>query len=577
MFNDLKYTCLLFIFVVNIGYAQTKFTDRATLLGLGYDSGVTYLGNGVSFCDFDNDGWDDITICSGNGNDLRFFKNISGTFSEVNLNLASLVFQTRQVNWVDIDNDGDKDLFVTSDTNGIRLFENDGNLNFQDITVSSGLPDNNLYTYGASWGDFDNDGSLDVFISNRDETTFSTQNYLYKNNGNNTFSDVSSSAGIHNTSNLSFCSAFFDYNNDGFQDIYVANDKSNNANVLYHNNGNGTFSDVSVVSNTDLTIDAMTTTIGDYNNDGWFDIYVTNNPGGNVLLLNNQDGTFTDVTSASGTEFNSVGWGAVFIDAECDTDLDLYVSGSMDGSIPSLISAAFYENNGSGVFSIPNNVGFIGDEKPSHSNAIGDVNNDGLPDIVVNNNLNENLFLWRNETITTNNWLKVKLEGTISNRDGIGSFIEISINGNKQYRYTLCGEGYLSQNSESEFFGLGAGTYVDYVKIKWLSGTEDILTNVTANQTLSVVEGSTLNVNDVENNHILIYPNPTNSSFIVDLGKVYKDIKISITNTLGQQIINKEYSNTKNININLSSDSGVYFMTITDGEGLLKTKRIIKR
>jgi hypothetical protein len=304
---------------------------------------------------------------------------------------------------------------------------------------------------------------------------------------------------------------------------------------------------------------------------------VTNTFSGNALLQNNQDGTFTDVATPSGPLFNSFGWGSVFLDAECDTDLDLYVSGSMDGSIPQFISAAFYENDGNGIFSIPNNAGFVGDEKPSHSNAIGDVNNDGLPDIVVNNNLNENLFLWRNETITTNNWLKVKLEGTVSNRDGIGSVIEISINGDKQYRYTLCGEGYLSQNSESEFFGLGANAYVEYVKIKWLSGTEDIFTNVTANQTLNGVEGSTLNVSDVEGKHILVYPNPSSSSFNVDLGKVYQDIAISITNILGQQVMSKEYNNTNNINIDLSSDSGVYFITITDGRELLKTKRIIKR
>ncbi len=577
MLSNLKYLCLFFIITTQLCTSQIKFENRASELGLIDNAGVSTLGgNGISFCDFDNDGWDDITFCSQAGDNIKFYRNNNGSFVEQAFNV-SFPYQTRQINWVDIDNDGDKDMFVTSDTNGVKLFENNGSLSFTDITEIAGLPTTNLYTYGSSWGDIDNNGFLDLFISNRDETTFSTQNYLYKNNGDNTFTDISDSAGILTTSNLSFCAAFFDFDNDGWQDIYVANDKSFNPNVLYRNNGNSTFTEVGFLTGTDVAIDAMSTTIGDYNNDGWFDIYVSNTFSGNALLQNNQDGTFTDVANPSGTIFNSFGWGSVFLDAECDTDLDLYVSGSMDGSIPQFISAAFYENDGNGIFSIPNNAGFVGDEKPSHSNAIGDVNNDGLPDIVVNNNLNENLFLWRNETITTNNWLKIKLEGTVSNRDGIGSVIEISINGDKQYRYTLCGEGYLSQNSESEFFGLGANAYVDYVKIKWLSGTEDIFTNVTANQTLNVVEGSTLNVSDVEGKHILVYPNPTNSSFNVDLGKVYQDITISITNTLGQQIMNKEYSNTKNINIDLSNDSGVYFITITDGEGLLKTKRIIKR
>ncbi|QMU64902.1 MAG: hypothetical protein GKR88_11770 [Flavobacteriaceae bacterium] len=125
--------------------------------------------------------------------------------------------------------------------------------------------------------------------------------------------DISHSAGIVMASELTFCSVFFDYNNDGYQDIYISNDKPTYINRLYKNNGNGTFDDVSVSSGAGIYINAMTTTIGDFNNDGWFDIYVTNTPEGNQLLKNNGDGTFTNIARPSGTDFNSVGWGAVFL------------------------------------------------------------------------------------------------------------------------------------------------------------------------------------------------------------------------------------------------------------------------
>lgn len=553
--------------------AQINFEDQATLLGLGETCGITYLGNGISFYDYNQDGWDDITLTTELGQPVRFFKNINGLFTEEFLGVPNLTYQTKQVNWVDFDNDGDKDLFVTSDTNGVKLLENIGGLNFQDITSSAGFPDANMFTYGASWGDIDNDGWLDVFLSNRDET-YSVPNYLYKNNGDDTFTNVSQSAGILPLSEFSFCSAFFDYNNDGFQDIYVSNDKIFNQNRLYKNNGDGTFNEVSALTNTDVSIDAMTVTIGDYNNDGWQDIYLTNTPSGNVLFNNNGDETFTDVTISSGTEFNSVGWGAVFLDAENDMDLDLYVSGMFTGIDPNFLSAAFYENDGSGVFSIPNS-GFVNDSSESYSNAIGDVDNDGLPEIIVSNANNEDIFIWKNESVTSNNWLKVNLEGVQSNRDAIGSQIEISINGNKQYRYTHCGEGYLSQNSTTEFFGLGDNLSVDNVKVKWLSGVEDVYYNVSANQVLNLVEGGgELSVTSFENpSKVSVYPNPvSNDMFIKSNEPVYY---YEIYSILGVKIISNKLSGPS-IKIDVSQlQSGSYFLKIVSN-GIEKVHRFIK-
>ena len=570
-----KYYFLFFAFFVCISgiNAQIYFQDTSSTIGLNFSTGSTYLGNGVSFCDADNDGWDDLTFATGAGLPVLFFKNVNGTFINQPFNFTDPLYQTKQVNWVDYDNDGDKDMFVTSNTNRNILYNNDGSFNFQDVTASAGFPMTSLKSYGASWGDYNNDGFLDVFICNRDEN-FIEPNYLFKNNGDGTFTDISAAAGIHNTSKLSFCAAFFDFNNDGWQDIYVSNDKPNNLNVLYKNKGDGTFSDVSQSSGTDIGIDAMTVTIDDFNSDGYLDIYVTNGPAGNVFLKNNGNETFTDIAASSGTKFNSLGWGAVFLDAENDTDLDLYVSGSLNGSIPSLLSAAFYKNQGNGTFVIPNNAGFANDNRESYSNAIGDFNNDGFLEIVVNNSNNQNLSFWHNQTVSNNKWLKVKLNGINSNKDGVGSVIEIAINGAKQYRYTLCGEGYLSQNSSTEVFGLGNNTQVDYVKVKWLSGIEDIIYNVNSNQLIEITEGNhPLSLSSNQQDLFEYYPNPVKNK--LNFKSSEPITKITIFTILGHYLKTINLSDAAN-SIDLSDFTKGLYLIKVETQSQVKNLKIIK-
>lgn len=514
---------ILFLIFSNLSNAQLAFEDVATQVGVNYSYGDSEYGGGVSFADFNNDGWDDITYATEDGAQIYFFENNNGVFNLVTLNGISNTHKTKQVIWIDYDNDGDKDLFVTAIEGVNEFYRNEGGMNFTNISSTIGFFQTDLFTYGTSFGDIDNDGDLDAFISNRTSTEQNQRNYLYRND-EGTFVDITQSSGIpiedeegNENSQLSFCTMFFDYNKDGFQDIYLANDKTDNINRLYKNLGNGTFEDVSVASGSGIAVNAMTTTLGDYNNDGWFDIYITNTQSsqagnGNVLLKNNGDGTFTNVAEETGTTFNSLAWGAVFLDADNDTLLDLYVSGGFDGSIGSFLSAAFYHQQNDGTFVIPQNIGFENDTRKSFSNAIGDINNDGKPDIIVCNDT-ENNFLWENKTTNTNNWLKVKLEGVTTNRDGIGNTIEIFINGRSQYRYTLAGEGYISQNSYHEFFGLGEATEVDYVKVTWTgTNTEDIIYEVNANQSITIKEGiGVLTSNDIQTNTLFsLYPNPSN-------------------------------------------------------------------
>lgn len=553
----LRVYLLILAFVVWLkGESQISFVNSAQELGISIACGNTYLGNGVSFFDYDNDGWDDITIASADGDPIRFLKNINGNFVEQTLNIPLNNWKNKQINWVDIDNDGDNDLFVTSDSSYNRLYENMGNMIMNDITQSCGMLTDVFYTYGASWGDYNNDGYLDVFLSIRD---FDVPNILYKNNGNNTFTLVNTEAGLLNTGFLSFCAAFFDYNNDGFQDIYVSNDKTYNPNLLYKNNGNGTFTEVGEISGSNVSIDAMSVTIDDYNYDGWLDIYITNDILGNVLLKNNGDGTFTNMAQQTQTTFNSVGWGAVFLDADNDRDLDLYMSGDHNGSVADYLSSAFYENNNDGTFNL-NNDAIPNDFAISYSNAIGDTDNDGYPEIVVNNINHDNIFLWKNSTPQTNNWLKIKLEGTQSNKNGIGSFIEISVNGEKQYRYTLCGEGYLSQNSATEIFGLGSHALVDYVKVKWLSGIEDIIYDININEELYIVEGSTLSLNEPTKNVFKIYPIPTKNMLNIKGTEVI--LRLEVINQLGQRVYN-DTPHTLKTKVDLSGVSkGIYVAQI---------------
>jgi len=569
---------LIQIFYFDIVNAQLSFEDKASSLGLGISYGNGEFGGGISFFDYNKDGWDDLTMSSEDGKSIIFFKNINGSFVIDNLNIPINSSETKQVQWVDFDNDGDFDLFVTSATSQNSLYKNDGNFNFTDITISSGLATTATNSWGSSWGDYNNDGFLDVFICFR-KFGDTQPNALFKNNGNGTFTNVSSLAGINQINDPTFCAAFFDYNNDGWQDIYVTNHKFSQS-YLYKNNGDGTFTDVSLVSKAGVITDGMSTTIGDYNNDGWFDIYITNlgntATNANVLLKNNGDGTFANVATTTGTLFDSVGWGAVFLDADNDTNLDIYVSGMLNGatSLPS----AFYKNQGDNTFVIPPNIGFAKDTLPSFSNAIGDVDNNGFPEIAVVNNNNNNIFLWKNTTSSnTNNWLKVKLKGTTSNREGVGSVIEIKANGQKQYRYTLNGEGYLGQNSGSEFFGIGSATSIDSLKVTWLSGAVDLFTNITPNQTINIVEGETLGIDKFNLLDVQLFPNPVKDKLKIKINsRQTESVLATLYTVLGKKIFARELVKN-NFELNLSNfSSGIYLLKVEVGSNVIIKKVIVK-
>ncbi|GAB5399650.1 MAG: hypothetical protein Aureis2KO_12350 [Aureisphaera sp.] len=565
---------LLFCFAFQANHAQIQFNEQATALGCsGSSYGTGTLGGGISFFDFDNDGWDDITVSSELGEGVRFYKNMGGNFTEVDFGISDHLGETKSVVWVDFDNDGDYDLYFSSNSDGRALHENDGDMNFTDITEAAGLSSTQLHDWGASWGDYNKDGLLDLFQSSKWDDGPNFHNKIYKNNGDGTFTNVTAEIGLIQEEYMSFCASFFDYNNDGWQDIYIANDRHLFTNLMYVNNGDGTYTEVGNATGTDVAINAMSTAIGDYNNDGWFDIYVTNTPEGNVFFRNNGDGTFTDVAPTNGTLMETVAWGAVYLDADNDGDLDLYVSSSWTDPDVAL-TAAFYENDGTGNYTIPDNAGFENDEAKSYANAIGDINNDGYPDMVVLNYEPDDIYVWKNECPEDYNWMKVKLQGTQSNRQGIGSVIEISANGNLQYNYTLCGEGYLSQSSANEFFGIGDATSVDYIKVTWLSGIVDIIENPDINSHITIVEGSTLSIDTNSIQQFSLSPNPNRGSLQIQHPEMSFHINVSVYDSNGRELLVKTLNSGKE-HLDLTSlATGLYFVAI-ESETLREVHKVI--
>ena len=460
------------------------FQELSVPLGVNVEYGTSLLaGGGISFVDFNGDGWDDLTFASQQGDSLHFFINNQNGFTKIPA-LVNHTDEVKQVLWVDYDNDGDKDLFIACHDCPNRMYENQGNLTFIDQTSNLNLPINNANTFGATFGDYDKDGYLDLFISNRD---FFHSNALYKNIGGGNFHNITADVGILDSLKWTFCAAFLDIDKNGWQDIYTIEDKYSMTNEMHKNLGNGTFVNIAHTTGTDITADAMNAGVGDYDNDGDLDIYITNTPLGNYLLNNDGTGNFTNVAVATGVVMNQASWGGIFVDYDNDLDLDLFVCSSDDVGHNNL-----YENDGTGNFTEPLSNPMTGDTIKSFCTTYGDYNNDGKLDIIVGSKSPDKAKFWKNQS-STGNWFKVKLEGTTSNRDGIGSWIEVYLNGQKYTRYTHCGESFLGQPSDYKHFGLGSHTIIDSVVVRWLSGQVDVLPNIAINQTIKIIEGGTDN------------------------------------------------------------------------------------
>ena len=462
--------------------AQCDFINVAPAQGITHEFRQGLLGSGVSFMDFDGDGWDDLTFGTSEGEIVEIYKNNQGQFEKVMLNGITNACESKQITWIDYDNDGDKDLFYTCVGDNLVLYRNEGNLFFTDVTFDLGLQSPIGSTLGANWADFDRDGWLDLYI-----TIYGQHSVLYRNLGGTGFQNVTLQSNVSPTVKPTFCGVVFDYDNDGWEDIYLANDRSTR-NDLFKNLGGMQFQDVSAASQSNLPMDAMGTTLLDMNRDGYFEVYISNSPEGNALLFNNGDGTFTNIAESSGTFYGSVGWGVNTLDFDNDTYQDLYVAGSEIGT--EFLSNVLYRATSETSFEQTAYEGMATDTMSSYSNAVGDFNRDGRMDIAVSNSYNTKSQLWQNECTDTHHWLKVKLRGTVSNRDGIGATVIVYAGGQPQYQYMLAGTSFMAQNTDYVHFGMAASTSVDSLFVEWPSGLTDRILNPTIDSKVTVVEGS---------------------------------------------------------------------------------------
>ncbi len=333
-----------------------------------------------------------------------------------------------------------------------------------------------------------------------------------------TFTDVTKSVGLFNPDGKGLGVAFGDYDNDGDLDIYVANDRVRN--FLYRNEGTGVFSDVSLLTGVGYNEDGqaeagMGTDFGDYNRDGYLDIFVTNYQSEtNTLYLNEGNGFFTDVAFSSGTgkpSWRYLGWGTKFFDYDNDGDLDIFVAnGHIDDNVEQFDDIGTYkqknllfENLGSDdndaftfrEISSKLAGGFL-KEKVSRGAAFGDYDNDGDIDIFITN-ISQTPTLLRNDGGNQNNWLMIKTVGAKSNRDGIGARVKVVVGSLSQIKEVKSGSSYLSQNDLRLLFGLGRRTKIDSVVVRWPSGIIQVMENIGVNQILTIIEKLLTNNNSI--------------------------------------------------------------------------------
>ncbi|MCH2199146.1 MAG: FG-GAP-like repeat-containing protein [Flavobacteriales bacterium] len=485
-----RYALLTVLCLPLLCAAQT-FQNMSTELGIQAMNADNLHGAGVSTADFDQDGDHDITFCL--DGEIKVFRNDNG-----NATLVPFGFEVednaKHPTWVDFDNDGDLDFYFSQMFGRNKLYRND-NLNFSEVSIQAGLGETEATSYGCSWGDYDNDGDLDLYqctylyVLEEGEAYEDWTNQLYQNNGDGTFTNVTEYAGVGDGIQLSFQSIWCDFDHDGWQDLYVINDLEH-PNGFYHNNGDGTFTEIGEENGSAMgPMDAMSATPGDFNRDGYEDIFITNVQIMECALLINQgDGTFVDMADESNVTLSMLTWGASAIDYDNDCDLDIYVceNNYLTPEMPNPL----LKNNG--------NLGFVNigistlnfDFHDSYSVACMDWNNDGSLDMAVSNFAPQNAAIW----ISTGNdhrFIDVKLEGTISNPHAVGALVKVWSNSQLQTKRVYCGQNYLAQEPYDLHFGLDDAQVVDSLEVIWPSGWSDKWYGLSANQTHELTEGST--------------------------------------------------------------------------------------
>jgi len=486
---------------------------------------VESVGGGAAFLDYDQDGYIDLFTCSGTWikgfskskkpkktSHNHLYHNLKdGTFEDVTESAGlNFPFYSMGATIGDFNNDGYPDIYISNyGTN--TLYKNNGDGTFTDLTKQAKVGGGKECSVGAVWLDYDNDGLLDLYVGNYlnfdpnykyyyapdgfpGPLAYDSQaDVLYHNNGDGTFEDVTKKMGIVDVDGRAMGVGAADYDNDGFVDIYVANDHT--ANYLWHNDSGKGFTDRGTMSGTgfsqagEATI-SMSVDFADYNEDGLLDMFVSDN---NYCSLyeNLGNGLFSDESYSSGISVASgqfVGWSSSFLDYDNDGDPDIFKT---NGELKHAYGQEdqLYENEGNGKFKdVSVNRGkYFKEEYVGRGACVGDYDNDGDMDIYIENLDSRGRFL-RNNKGNKNNWITLNLIGRTSNRDGIGARIKLFAGEIVQTAQKKSTTGYLSQNDPRLHFGLLKNNSVDSIEIKWPSGKFQVLKNLKANQIVKVTE-----------------------------------------------------------------------------------------
>ena len=493
------------------------------------------MGPGVGFIDYDNDGWEDILLV--NGSDFPghvrkhttlalYHNNHDGTFTDVTRKAGLDVEMFGMgVAVGDYDNDGYDDIFVTA-LGQSHLFHNNGNGTFTDVTKQAGLWGPNEFSTSAAWVDYDRDGHLDLVVANYVQWSPETDIYcsldgktksyctpesykgtsirLWHNRGNGTFDDATAKAGLLDTTSKSLGIATFDANQDGWPDLLISNDTQ--PNKLYVNNGNGTFTEKGVSAGVAYSEDGiaragMGVDAADYDRSGYPSLIITNFANQMVSLYHNErNGLFVDEAPQSEVghaTLLTLGFGCFFFDYDLDGWPDIYIAdGHIEDAVERVQSRVHYaepphlfRNLHNGKFEdVTDSAGSaFAASRVARGAAYGDINNDGALDLLLSTNGGP-AFLFRN-TGATNHSVRIKLEGTKSNRDGIGAAVKVIAGGDVQSKSLGSGSSYLSSSELVLTFGLASHKQADTVEIHWPSGQVDHVSNILADQIVTAREG----------------------------------------------------------------------------------------